>query len=199
MSGAMLLAGLRSVDPLPTLNANWMSMRGGSKAGACYYGLSQKQAGVYYVQYFENKGGKQMGTGGVEVEAHNVPMQTEYSVGLINGYRLTGEGSDLMFTGQLSGCSFVMSPNQDRSEISVAHLKPEAGVENAGLQLDLNCMNGAKFAGVNASTIVFGARSYRSVTDAYACVYGVRRNGTWSIYAQMCDTSLKVVKALQIL
>ena len=136
------------------------------------------------------------------VQAHSVCMVSSANMGPLNqiaGYLLDHTGPDLMFTGMLNGCSFVMKATPDRSRVRCAHLRPPPG--EAGSALHTACVNTGAFAGDAGAVTVFGRNSYLPPPGLArsATVLGVRRAGAWEIYAQIFDSFFNITGAARIL
>lgn len=111
--------------------------------------------------------------------AHTVHMDN----GLANrvNYRLTGVGPQIMVTGQLSGCSFVIQPVGVGGAIDVAHIKP-VGMTGKVLANTLRANQ--------QNTIVYGARASHRYYDSdkrVVSIVGVRTGGVWRVYCQKQD------------
>lgn len=126
------------------------------------------------------------GAGNVTFQAHSIYMvesNVPYNMGGLDGYVLGGGGADIMVTGMLNGCSFVMKSDAGRNNVRCAHLRPGAGA-NAGNDLNVRTMNNAQFHGDAGAVSVYGRLNY---PDRNSTVIGVRRGGVWSIYQQQYD------------
>jgi hypothetical protein len=145
-----------------------------------------------------------LGPHAVLVPAHSVQMITHANtppLGQIPGYLLDGNGPDLMLTGMLNGCSFVMKANANRTAVRCAHLQPQLGA-GQGSALNVHCINGAAFVGDAGPVLVYGRNSYPDGAglSRSSTVLGVRRAGAWEIYAQIFDAAaFTVVSATRIL
>lgn len=132
--------------------------------------------------------------GGASLKVYNVPMHPSTRfVGLANaaggnkvaipGVMIAGEHQrDIMVTGQLTGCSFLVQ--KVGASVLCAHIQPQGGMDGAKLHTTL--MNVAVFQGqpTTSSPIVFGRNFYPT---GRATIIGVRRMGQWEIYAQIGD------------
>jgi len=145
-----------------------------------------------------------LGPGATQVQAHSVQMVGHANTPPLNqipGYLLDHTGPDLMLTGMLNGCSFIMKANANRTAVRVAHLQPQPGV-GQGSALNVNCINSAAFVGDAGPVVVFGRNSYPDAGTAprSATVLGLRHSGAWEIYAQIFDSAtFAVVSATRIL
>ena len=115
------------------------------------------------------------GNGEHPFDAQSVHMD----VGLPNMgfFRLGAGGSNIMVTGQLSGCSFVMIP-AGPGQVDVAHVKP-AGQDGKAL-FDNIAIN-------NPNAQIYGAAGTKGNYDSddrVASIIGVRAGAGWTIYAQ---------------
>ncbi len=118
------------------------------------------------------------GAGGHAFQAHSIHM--DVGTGNMGFYRLGAAGPTVMITGQLSGCSFVMSPVA-AGVVDVAHVQPQ-GQTGQALQ--------ATLAAAVPNAEIYGAAgtggNYDSA-DRRASIVGVRFGGAWRIYAQKQD------------
>lgn len=143
-----------------------------------------------------------LGPGAVAFDAHSIQMVPHANLpplNQINGYLLDNTGPDLMVTGMLNGCSFVMKANAQRTTVRCAHLQPSAA-PGGGELLNTQCINSAAFAGDAGPVVVFGRNNYPVTAGGRSCtVVGVRRLGVWALYAQQFDAFFNVLGATQIL
>jgi hypothetical protein len=128
----------------------------------------------------------------VQVSVHNVrmiPTTESVDISQIQGYELNGNGPDIMITGQLSACAFVVQ-QINPGRLVVAHLQPPvAGVNGApvgGHQMPALLRQSGRFSNSvtrdnGKITHVFGLGDY----SARAHVIGIRSGGAWKIYAQL--------------
>lgn len=114
--------------------------------------------------------------------AYSIHMDT--GAAAMNPFALpVAGGPDIMLTGQLSGCSFVILPGGN--SIRVAHVRPMPGV--AATVLRTNLVRGNPNAHV-----VYGVHNLAGFYDNYirsVAVVGVRTFGSWAVYAQKLDNS----------
>ena len=114
-----------------------------------------------------------------QLQVHNVRMypKTEaFNPKEIEAYSLDG-GPDIMITGQLSGCAFVMAKP---GATLVAHLQP-GGPRGDAHELRNTVVKEGRFKGhPNVPVKVFGGGDY----TAYAYVVGIRTGNDWTFYAQ---------------
>jgi hypothetical protein len=114
------------------------------------------------------------------VGVHSVrmnPNTEDLDVSAIEPYVLGAGGPDIMVTGQLSACIFVVQ--QVGAQLVVAHIQPGGGRQTATtLRQTLKLMG--RFAGYGRATHVFGLGDYA----ARAYVVGVRKAGAWHLYGQ---------------
>ena len=131
------------------------------------------------------------GNNGEPLKAYNVPMlpSTQFQgLGASGPNRvqipgvMLGNDRDVMVTGQLTGCSFLVQSTG--GSVLCAHIQPQGGLD--GSKLHTSLINSAQFQGQPATTrpIVFGRNFYPA---GRATVVGVRRLGRWEIYAQLGD------------
>jgi hypothetical protein len=142
------------------------------------------------------------GPGHVQFPAHSIYMvegNTPYNVVALDGYVLDGNGPDIMVTGMLNGCSFLMKANADKTQVRCAHLRPAAGA-NGGEMLNVRMVNNAQFHGDAGALAVYGRNNYpNTLSGRSSTVIGVRKGGVWGIYQQQFDGNWKVLVASQIL
>jgi len=119
----------------------------------------------------------QLGQRGVQFLAHSVHMDA--GANNLNFYRLPSIGGpNIMVTGQLSGCSFVISPIANSQDVNVAHVQP-VGVDGVNLRNNL--------AGLHHNATVFGVsaqRGYYQGANRAVSMIGIRAAGRWSFYTQ---------------
>lgn len=119
---------------------------------------------------------------GYSFYAHSVHMD----VGLTNMqfYRLPSLGGpNIMLTGQLSGCSFVISPVAHGNDVDVAHVQPQV-VNPATLRNNL--------AVQHQNAFVFGVseqRGHYNGANRAVSIIGIRSAGRWKFYSQKQDRS----------
>jgi len=92
-------------------------------------------------------------------------------------YALGGAGPNIVVTGQLSGCSFIMRPGA-AGAVDVAHVRAVDGLAPATLATALAHMPNAQVYGGIDTT---GNYDFH---DREASIIGVRTAGQWAIYAQ---------------
>jgi len=102
------------------------------------------------------------------------PSQEVTDANTLNA-KLAWVNSDLVFTGQLTGCSFVIKDLG--GQIACTHIQPAGGAAETGRGLQER-LTGYKVA----NTTIFGAKDYG--VGNQALVIG-QRSGTWSIFAQI--------------
>lgn len=116
-----------------------------------------------------------------KVRVHNVrmiPLAEEFKHTEIEPYQLSSE-TDIMITGQLTGCTFV-SANAGGTTL-VAHIQP-GGSRGSGQELRDKILKNGRFKNYpNQSVNVFGVGDYQGA----AYVVGVRIGGQWQLYGQM--------------
>jgi len=109
-------------------------------------------------------------------QAHSVHM--DLGIGAMNFYNLGGGGPNIMVTGQLTGCSFIMTAGAGGS-VNVAHVSPTG---TTGVLLR------AALAAANAGAQIYGVGQYDH-NDRTVSIMGVRTGTTWRIYAQKHDAT----------
>jgi hypothetical protein len=115
------------------------------------------------------------------MQVHNVQMigrEEGVDVTAIEPYVLGGGGPDLMVTGQLNACVFVVQ--QTAGQLVVAHIQPGGALQTGSMLRQTMKVTG-RFAGHGRVTHVFGLGGDYS---NYAYVIGVRRGGQWELYGQ---------------
>ena len=151
------------------------SMRPGSKLGTFK---------MHATESFEIRSGAAMlavlpGHGGHLFLAHSVHM--DVGTAAMGFYLLGAGGPNIMVTGQLSGCSFVMLPGAVAGQVNVGHVQPQ-GMTGQALHGNLT--------GILANAQIYGASGTRGnydTADRAASIIGVRVGGHWRIYAQKQD------------
>jgi hypothetical protein len=96
------------------------------------------------------------------------------------GFFTLGNAFNIMVTGQLSGCAFVMIP-AGPGQVNVAHVKP------SGQSGDLLFQN---LAAANPNAQIYGATATEGQYDSkdrVASIIGVFSGGNWNIFAQKQD------------
>ena len=113
--------------------------------------------------------------------AHSVHM--DVGIGAMGFYRLDVTGPNIMVTGQLSGCAFVIQP-AGGNNVDVAHIRP-VGRTGAHLARTLTYNHPNAF--------VYGAtagRGFYDSNDRVSSIIGIRNaGGAWSIYSQKHDAT----------
>ncbi|QYE34093.1 hypothetical protein KZX46_15005 [Polymorphobacter sp. PAMC 29334] len=127
--------------------------------------------------------------GATILSAHVVPMVNydAVDVGILDlqgdvsampYFLLDASGDGLMFTGQLSGCCFCWSTHG--ADLWTTHVRPRTGI--AAIALQNRLITGGRFAAAPTDPLrTFGRSEY----PGHANVIGVRRAGSWSLYAQL--------------
>lgn len=123
--------------------------------------------------------------------AHSIRMD----VGLAarNPYVLGISGPRLVVTGQLTGCSIVMTPGPARDEVQVAHVQPAGGMPPAELAT-------TALAQVPTSQVYGGidATGNYDPYDREVAIIGVRTTaGRWVIYAQKQEPTLQGLRRIK--
>jgi hypothetical protein len=126
--------------------------------------------------------------------AYNIRMQTpgNYNVAALAGFRLPNAGPPaLMFTGQLTGCTFCCL--RVAGGVLVAHIQPTGG---GAFNLQTNVENNGRFAGHLTSPLdgIYGKGNYNQALGlSAASVLGRRAGGTWEIFGQEYNNYSKAV------
>ena len=135
------------------------------------------------------------GVGHRAVQVHNVrmiPSAEDVDVSEIEPYVLDGSGPDLMVTGQLSACVFVI--RREPGRMLVAHIQP-GGMRQTGAMLKQTIKLMGRLGRYGRATHVFGLGDY----NPRAHVVGIRKGGTWQIFAQnVASGAGPVQRAMQI-
>ena len=109
-------------------------------------------------------------------KAHSIHMDA--GIGAMEFYQLDDTGPDIMVTGQLSGCAFVID-RAGGNNVNVAHIKP-VGTTGATLATTLT--------GNHPNAFVYGATAghgFYDSNDRVVSIIGIRNAaGAWRIYAQ---------------
>jgi len=110
--------------------------------------------------------------------AHSIHMDVGQAN--LNFYTLPAiAGPSIMVTGQLSGCSFVISPIDYSQDVNVAHIQP-AGVNGVNLRNNL--------VALHPHATVFGPSNqkgnYLTANNRVASMIGIRTAGRWNFYSQ---------------
>lgn len=92
-------------------------------------------------------------------------------------YHLGGAGDGLMFTGQLTGCTFCWQV--DGAALRLCHVQP-TGAPNGTILQNTLALHGRFAGGPNLPVGTFGQNDY----PVSANVVGVRVGGVWRLYAQ---------------
>lgn len=112
-------------------------------------------------------------------QAHSVHMDLGYAAMLY--YRLNMMGPNIVVTGQLSGCTYVIQPAVGGG-VDVAHIQPVGGMTGATLAANIKANHPNAF--------VYGATAGRGFYDSdkrVVSIVGVRIGGGWSLYSQKQD------------
>jgi hypothetical protein len=114
--------------------------------------------------------------------AHSIHM--DLGAAAMGFYRLDGTGPNIMVTGQLSGCAFVIQP-AGGNDLDVAHIKPTGGTTGAVLAANMTAAHPGAF--------VYGAtagRGFYDSGDRKVSIFGFRdAGGVWTLYAQKHDAT----------
>ena len=108
-----------------------------------------------------------------------------YNISILN---LDNTGPALMFTARLSGCTIAVQ--QLGHQIALAHVRPNDILSGKQLGQQMGRMRK-----MNLWTSVFSANDYGNYE---ANIVGHRHSGSWSIYAQIVEGGMDVVKVKQI-
>jgi hypothetical protein len=148
------------------------SMRPGSKLGT----WSMKATESFDIRAMAGIGAVGGVGNGHVFNAHSVHMDLGQAA--MAFYRLDNTGPNIMVTGQLSGCSFVMTAAAGGT-IDVAHVKP-VGITAATLLTNLTA--------ANPGALIYGAGAY-DPNDRTVSIIGARDAAGWRVYAQKHDAT----------
>ncbi len=117
--------------------------------------------------------------------AHMISLQP--SSDALHLYEVPADGADVLVTGALTGCAFVVEARPG-GRIACAHVQPSAGAhtgEETGEELHDRLVREGHDA-------VYGKRAYnhrdpRGNIDREVSVIGVRKDGSWQIFAQKLE------------
>jgi hypothetical protein len=186
-------------DPLTFLRTNLLAIAGGPQSTATRFYLGYHD--TFMAGGTTNEGFKMSvdpimvrstvsGSDGkvtTSVNVHNVrmiPSTEAVDPSDIQPYMLGNGGPDLMVTGQLSGCVFVV--RQNGAGLVVAHIQP-GGTRQSGPMLRQTIRLMGRFGALGRVTHVFGVgKEY--LTRAH--VVGIRTGGAWHLYAQQVASGL---------
>jgi hypothetical protein len=113
--------------------------------------------------------------------AHSIHM--DEGIDAMTLYQLTNAGPNIMVTGQLSGCAFVIF-QAGAHDVNVAHIKP---VGTTGPALAATLTNRYHNAFVYGATAGHG---FYNRDDRVVSIIGIRdAGGSWKIYAQKHDAT----------
>ncbi len=185
------------------LQAHLLSLAGSAQSGPrvnylCYYDNAQGPNEGFAISTFPYATTYQALDYKVykALHVHSVRMipQTEHlDLSDIEPYVLDGTGPDLMVTAQLSGCVFAI--RQEPGRLIVAHIQP-GGTRQSGAMLRQTVKLVGRFANYGRVTHVFGVGDY----NPRAHLVGIRKGGTWEIYAQsVASGSGPVQRAMRII
>lgn len=171
-----------------------MINRGASKRPDSFWGTRK----LHDTESFDIRSAAAMGAiapghGGHAFPAHSIHM--DVGAGAMAFYTLGAAGPNIMVTGQLSGCSFVMVPGAVLGQVDVAHVQPHG--------MSGQILHGA-LTGAIAHAQVYGASATRGNydgNDRAASIIGVRTGAIWRIYAQKQDRTeadRRIVSVYQI-
>ena len=170
------------------LSNNRLKIAGGSENGIAtfYFGYKDDRFENYFK--FEKDSGcmiKKAGSDGLgyrALRAHNIrmtPKTEDFGLDEIPGYRLDNTGPDLMITGQLNACSFVVMEDRLNGGYLVAHLQP-GGSRPQGAELRNVVRDTGAFGANGNVSVVYGLGDYPN----FASIIGVRDGANWHIYGQ---------------
>jgi hypothetical protein len=114
---------------------------------------------------------------GDEFQAYNIQMVPSNNPVVM--YNVPANAPNLLITGGLSGCSFLVD-DLGNGQIACAHMQPSSG---AGTGNENGPALAARLSGQYG--VVYGRNRYHAQNQV--CVVGVRRGGQWKIYAQKLD------------
>lgn len=119
----------------------------------------------------------QLTAAGDEFQAYNIQMVASNNAVVM--YNVPAAAPNLLITGGLTGCSFLIDDLGNR-QISCAHMQPSSG---AGTGNENGPALATRLSGQH--DVVYGRNRYEAQNQV--CVVGVRSAGTWKIYAQKLD------------
>jgi hypothetical protein len=152
-------------------------------------------------------------TDAYQYKAHNVHMigkdDNTYNKTDLQGYSLGPSGPNdpnLIITGQLSGCSYVVLDLGQAKNVLVTHIQPNSSTTRGGAgPLKTDLVTNGRFHGhaTTPVTKVFGGdgNDYDPKIH-YAYVIGVRMNNKWEVFGQVTSgerETLRVVKVMKLL
>jgi hypothetical protein len=185
--------------PEAFLGSNYLIIAGAAQSGTMPFALtsetqfmsSQQQATINEKFRFSPSQ-----NGGTLV--HNVrmiPNGEAVDIQNIEPYVLDDSISpDIMVTGQLTGCVFVVKVMGD-GRVIVAHIQP-GGQRAGGAELRNQVMQDGAFRNYGEITHVFGLGDY----DNSATVVGIRDSqGQWSIYGQTYDRLTQTLTGVELI
>lgn len=124
------------------------------------------------------------------VNAIGVPMilynDVNFNSAAMDTYICDGSGDGIMVTGQLSGCTFCIMPTA--GGVACIHVKPE-GI--GAIQLHNELHTQGRFNGHNTALTTWGRNDYPNFSN----VFGIRRGGQWSFYAQLSADAFLTIRA----
>ena len=114
---------------------------------------------------------------GDEFQAYNIQMVPSNNAVVM--YNVPATAPNLLITGGLSGCSFLVD-DLGNGQIACAHMQPSSG---AGTGNEDGPALATRMSGNYG--VVYGRNRYNAQNQV--CVVGVRSGGQWKIYAQKLD------------
>lgn len=178
-------------DPMTFLRTNLVVMAGHGTTGVTYYYFGYQAGSIGVNEAFKfspTTASLDLSKAGIDgissrlVHVHNVRMNRnnqDLDVSDIEAYVLDGTGPDIMVTGQLSACIFVVQ-QLPGGGLVVGHIQP-GGSRQTGTTLRQTIKLMGRFHGHGRVTHVFGLGDYQP----RAHVVGVRTAGTWHLFAQV--------------
>ena len=119
-----------------------------------------------------------------QFSAHSIQMVNAGAVNLaaLNGYNvLDNSGTNLIVTGQLTGCSFVAL--RVATGVLMTHIRP---IGTTPTQLEIDLRNNGAFAGNAGAITVYGANTNYNHNTQDVSIIGVPRSPTqWRIFCQV--------------
>lgn len=199
-------------DPTSFLQTNGLTIDGGPADGDTYFCFGHSDAAHAWAAGAAGpnevwKAGDAVGGGMGMVEtmatglrlqpAHNlrmIPNTVAVTYNAIPHLHLTGAGSDMMFTGTLTGCTIIMCANAARTDVRIAHLRP-GGIRGGAFSEQERIRGSGQLNGAGA-THLFGPSDYYHGTCC-ANVMGIRQGGAWEIYGQVFHRNPRRVREVQ--
>jgi hypothetical protein len=190
-----IMNALRS-NPVEYLSKNRIKIAGGDRGGPSSdqgWEISFKAGSNDSVVVFDANS-----TTAPQIKAHAVAMHNmagddrglahpaklgALTINALPFYALDNKGSDVMMTGQLTACTFVML--KKAGKVYCTHLEPGGtGLYKNGPELEKELKKNGRFQGHAEAPVCWGKSKYADPMVAY--IVGVRGGDkNWKIYAQL--------------